>query len=89
MKTPDFLSKKFRFPAHVWCEKEGSITLQDLELVEHNGTHVSFWKTCRDCATAHATLKKLGRPSADPQIADRMPTTEWVFLVMSPECVIA
>lgn len=86
-KPPDFLTKGFVMPAPSWCETEQTITRHDLEIVSHDGHHISYWKTCHVCRDAHSKLSKLGVTGEDPKKADRMPTAEWVFLVLHPDCV--
>lgn len=89
MKPPDFLAKDFVLHAPAWCEKEGRINRHELVIVEHLNGFVSYWKTCLDCQIAHAKLSALGVSMEHPKRADRMPVTEWVFLVLHPEDVIA
>lgn len=89
MKPPDFLQPNFTMHANVWCEKEGRINRHLLEIVKHDDNHISYWRTCCDCKHEYDTLKRLGVEKPNPRKADRMPTTEWVFLVLHPEDIIA
>jgi len=89
MKPPDFLSEGFVMHANVWCEKEGRVNRHELQLVSHASNRISFWKTCLDCQVEFVTLKRLGVEKPDPKRADVMPVTEWVFLVLHPEDIIA
>lgn len=89
MKPPDFLQKKFVLHAPAWCEKEGRINRHEFEIVDHADGFISYWKICLDCQIAHAKLSALGVSKEHPRRADRMPVTEWVFLVLHPEDVVA
>lgn len=89
MKPPEFLEVGHSLYANVWCQAEGRINRHKLVLVKHDENHISYWKTCLDCQHEHDTLKRLGVDKPNPRIADRMPTTEWVFLNLHPSDVIA
>ena len=89
MKPPDFLTKGFCLSANVWCEKEKAITPHLLEVVSHDNNHINIWRTCKDCEVAHARLSKLGVTLDEPRKADRLPVTEYVFLCLHPEDIIA
>ena len=75
--------------ANVWCEREGRVNRHELQLVEHTNNHISYWKTCESCLHEYTALKPLGVEKPNPKKADRMPITEWVFLVLHPEDIIA
>lgn len=87
--APDFLKKDFELHANIWCDHEGRITRHLLKLVDHADNFVSYWKTCEDCYNSYERLKSLGVTKTHPRLPDRVPTAEWVFLVLHPEDVIA
>lgn len=89
MNTPEFLRPGFTMKANVWCTREGCINRHELELVKHEDNHIRYWKTCLDCQIRYAKLTKLGVPCADPRIPEVVSTTEWVFLCLHPEDIIA
>lgn len=88
MKPPEFLRKDFELYANVWCHHEGRINRHKLVLVKHDENHISYWKTCLSCQHEYETLRRLGVDKKHPIVADRMPTTEWVFLCLHSEDVI-
>lgn len=87
---PDFLTQGFPpFPRSLWCEREQNTTMHTIEFVANHNNRVSYYKTCCGCKEAYQKLMGLGVDIADPRRAEVMPVTEYVFLVLHSEDVIA